>query len=231
MASTTKPTVLIVHGAWHQPAHFESFRAPGTPKFPMIEDAAVVSAELDRLIGTEGRSVLLLTHSYGGCVAVEAARDALSQTARAKQGLAGGIVGLVFVCSAVPSPAVPAMNPQAQWPAYMLLTDDGGCAMDDPAEVFYNDVADDEVRRGAIALLAPTHPRNTFTDPVSHFGYAGMPCAYVFCEKDVCIPLYYQQMFVAASGVDMRTVSLDSGHSPFYSMPEKLVEVVEDMAR
>ena len=46
------------------------------------------------------------------------------------------------------------------------------------------------------------------------------------CMQDHCILPIGQQMMVQQSGVEWNVAELQSSHSPFLSMPEKLAEIV-----
>lgn len=111
-----KPTILIVHGSWHTPAHFAPFLSalsaadyptscpalPSTQSLPHIglhDDAACITAELSRLVEREARDVVVLAHSYGGVVATQAVHASFSQRARTEKGEAGGVLRIVYVCA------------------------------------------------------------------------------------------------------------------------------------
>ena len=49
--------------------------------------------------------------------------------------------------------------------------------------------------------------------------------AYVQCTKDNAVPLEMQRRFVESAGIE-DVVVLETDHSPFLSMPERLAEVV-----
>lgn len=114
-----KPTILFVHGAWHSPAHLalaarviESAGYPTScpllpfygaqpPTTTLYDDAAALRTEFDRLIGKEGKNVVVVMHSYGGVVGTEAVHASLGKSARAAEGKAGGVLRLVFLCAFV----------------------------------------------------------------------------------------------------------------------------------
>jgi pimeloyl-ACP methyl ester carboxylesterase len=119
MASLKNPTVLLVHGAWHTPKHFERVRVfletagyrtscgelPTTGQLPPIglfEDAQSIRDELKRLIEDEHRNVFVVAHSYGGVVATQATDAEFSRAARAAKGLPGGVLRIVYMCAFLP---------------------------------------------------------------------------------------------------------------------------------
>lgn len=72
-------------------------REPPAGGYPQgEEDARVVLGVLRPLIDA-GKEVLLIAHSAGGWVATEVARPELQAKARASDGLAGGIVGILYM--------------------------------------------------------------------------------------------------------------------------------------
>lgn len=115
--ATPKPTILLVPGAWHTPAHystllklFESSSYPTTSSaLPSVTSstplAVTVSTDIDFVRDTlilplldAGKDVIVLSHSYGGFVGGAAAKG-LSKSERAAEGKEGGVVGLIFVAA------------------------------------------------------------------------------------------------------------------------------------
>ena len=113
----SKPTILFVHGAWHQPGHFvpitKVFESAGyevvTPQLPsynafpakdfeMYTDADLIRSETQKLVD-QGKDVVLVLHSYGGIVGSQAADQALGKRAREAEGKKGGIARLVYMCA------------------------------------------------------------------------------------------------------------------------------------
>lgn len=109
------PSIVIVPGAWHQPAHFQglidelakvNYDAEGvtmpsvgsSPPLPTWEQDAqavrqVIMSKLDA-----GKDVVVLAHSFGGIAMSEAAKG-LGKKDRDAQGLKGGIIKLVYMCA------------------------------------------------------------------------------------------------------------------------------------
>jgi pimeloyl-ACP methyl ester carboxylesterase len=115
----TKPTILFVPGAWHTPAHYQSFfqklQDAGYPtnskQLPSVgatepetqtsaADAAFIRGNVLLPDIEQGKDVILVMHSYGGCPGAAAAKG-LSKAERTAVGKTGGIVGLVFMCAFV----------------------------------------------------------------------------------------------------------------------------------
>lgn len=114
--SKLRPTVLFIHGNWHTPAHFAPvryvFQQAGYPiscpalsntqsdiSLGLFEDARVIEDELTRLIEEEGKDVVVIGHSYGGVIATQAGKQKFSKKERQKNGKAGGILRLMYMCA------------------------------------------------------------------------------------------------------------------------------------
>lgn len=113
--STTKPTILVLHGAWHSPPHYERLVTllnkagcpticPTQPTFDakpptkiLHDDAEFVQAILKKLIEEENKEVVLVLHSYSGIVGSQAVTEELSRVAREKKGLTGGVIRLLYM--------------------------------------------------------------------------------------------------------------------------------------
>lgn len=119
MSSTTeKPTIVFAPGAWHTPDCFDVVRAQlreqGWPTeavaYPSVgaepatrgldDDAAALRAALETLVQDHGRTVVLVVHSYGGCVGANAVAG-LGRRERAAKGLAGGVALFVYLSAFV----------------------------------------------------------------------------------------------------------------------------------
>ena len=112
------PTILIIHGSWHQPAHYQilvdafqsagydcicpllpSFNAP-TADIGVKQDSATIRRAIEHLLA-QGRELIVLGHSYGGVIMSEALTPGYDIRARSLVGLRGGIIGLLFICAFV----------------------------------------------------------------------------------------------------------------------------------
>lgn len=113
MSHSEKPTIVFVHGAWHNPSCWDATRkelekhsyssvAPSLPsvgRSPSVtshhEDTAVVRKELERLVVSEGKEVVLVMHSYGGIAGSEAV-NGLEKAGRKEK---GGVISALFIAA------------------------------------------------------------------------------------------------------------------------------------
>ena len=112
--SNEKPTVLLVHGAWHNTSCWDPTRAElkklsyptevvplkssGTAVTTHLEDTAIIREALKSLIVSEGKAVILVMHSYGGVAGTNAVHG-LEAAARQEKGEKGGIIHCLFIAA------------------------------------------------------------------------------------------------------------------------------------
>lgn len=108
-------TILFVPGAWITPVAYQPFLQTLSgagydtrfaaypsldPKDPTVQDVEAdtkaIASTLKPLVEEEGKDVLIILHSYAGMPGAAAATH-LSKTQRAKEGKAGGVIGLLFI--------------------------------------------------------------------------------------------------------------------------------------
>ena len=113
MMSSSKPTILLIPGAWHQGESWEPvtslLRGQGYPVEPVtlpsaggpptstVQDDAehIRKTHLDDLIA-QGRDVVIVMHSYSGVPGTECVKG-LAKKDLAAQGNPGGVIALVYV--------------------------------------------------------------------------------------------------------------------------------------
>ena len=99
------------------------------------------------------------------------------------------------------------------------------------APAILNDLPFEEAYPLTLQLVC--HSAISFRSPIKQVAYETIPVSYILCEKDVIISPDTQKNFIAVlqengREVDVRT--MDSGHCPNWSCPEKLVEVISKAA-
>jgi hypothetical protein len=112
-----KPTIVIVPGAWHTPSHYgklikllqASRYETISEKNPSCDasDGSTTTVDVDvssirnnilvPLIN-QGKDVVLVVHSYGGCPG-GAAATGLSKGERTALNKIGGVIGLIYVAA------------------------------------------------------------------------------------------------------------------------------------
>ncbi|ORX38704.1 Alpha/beta hydrolase fold-1 [Kockovaella imperatae] len=241
----SKPTILVIHGSWHVPAHYEplvqSFKSQGfeavCPRLPSFaakphiglrEDVRAIQAALEELVEA-GQDILVLAHSYGGVVTSQAVTREYDVQTRMVKGLKGGVVGLVFMATFLPLPGESLADALgSSLPPFLPIHPDGSCTMLDPAQAFYHDVPSDQAQHW-ISLLKPC-PAITQFSAITDASYLSYRSTYIYATDDQRLPYPIQKWMVKRAsllGARFNEKEVKSSHSPFLSMPKKIVECVQ----
>jgi pimeloyl-ACP methyl ester carboxylesterase len=247
-----KPAVIIVHGAWHSPEHYEPLRAAiqatglfhpvVCPRLPTSVPALPMPATADlphdtdtihqalRALADAGHPILVLMHSYGGVVGNNALQGLLWPQRRAS-GRPGGVVHLIYLAALViPSgnPLDVFFNPQAApWLEFDEVA--GLLQIQDPRTTFFNDVVDDAVAEKWLArcTLFPTracHDVQT-SDPFEFVG-RGVGATYVVALKDYRLTPEMQEGMASLLGEARKLWRCDAGHNLIITAVDEVVRVV-----
>lgn len=226
---SVRPTLLLVHGAWHGAWCWESLirvltnrgwevraidlptvHAPHKENLGMQDDADAVRAAIDAVAGP----VVVVAHSYGGVPVTQGAD-------------APNVQHIVYVAAFVLDEgesllaAVGGVEPD-WWHVDGLLAT-AGDELRPPRELFFADVSPD-VAAAASAKLLPQAVRS-FSDPVTSVAWRDKETTYVITEQDAIFPVPAQEALAARSS--SAAPRLHTSHSPFLSQPEALADIIE----
>jgi pimeloyl-ACP methyl ester carboxylesterase len=248
---TTKPTaILIVHGGYFLPPAWEPFmedltkagftvRCPRLPtcgderppKALLEQDVAAVREAATELINAR-HTVSVLAHSYGGIVATEAITSDFYVTA----GRSGGVVSIIYLC---------AWLVQAGQTAAFLIekyglqtgvdlgnNGDGTVFAKNAPESFYSDIG--PLRAEELAKSNVTHNWGAVAGALTAAPWKDLPSTYIYCTQDRGLFLPFQEGMVrdaieASGTTNLKTVTLDSGHCPFLSKSQELLQLIENI--
>ena len=243
-ADTTPSSVLLVHGAWHGAWCWDRVRAgldalgvptvavdlPGHGDDPgplgdLHGDAARVSSVLDTL----DAPVVLVGHSYGGAVITEA-------------GDHPSVGQLVYLCALALDHGETCMSAATDQPGSAEIShvgrpdigsgfavSDQGLVTLDPAmaaAALYNR-CDPDTTQWACSRLGP-QPLVTLQQEPSVISWRVKPATYVICGDDMIVHPGLQRLM--AKRCATATVEWDSDHSPFLSQPDRVVDLLADLA-
>lgn len=234
---------LLIHGAWHDGSSFDRLRAPFeaaghvmvAPTLPGMggDTKALAAVTLDgwaefvvREAGKLAAPVILCGHSRAGIVVSRAAE------------LAPHLFdGLVYIAAAlVPDGKThydvigAKLERQGLGTAITSVADGFGIALA-PARairVFYNRCTPEDQANASRLLVEPVRPMGTVLE-LSDGRYGSLPRHYIECMDDKCVPLAEQramQLVLPCASV----TTLDSDHSPFFSMPDQLAAALIKIA-
>ncbi|KAG8159074.1 hypothetical protein KVR01_010735 [Diaporthe batatas] len=237
------PTVVFTPGAWHGTWAFDTVRsqlealgysteAVALPSVGntdasvgLAEDAAALASELAMLTDA-GKDVVMVCHSYGGIVASSAV-EGFGYKDRSKTGLGeNGVIMLVYM-TAFAAPArtslLDALGGQYLW---WMTPDASGdfITASNATQVFYADVANETLIAEAVAGLKH-EPARIFSDDNTYEPWNnGVEVGFFFTEQDQALPLATQQSIASQFPSGYVSYTMNSSHSPFMSMPEKVTE-------
>jgi len=219
--------LLLVHGVGHGSWCWSRTKAAlidrghdvsavDLPLTGLGDDAAAVRATLDDW----GRDAVLVGHSYAGLVISKA-------TARRHD-----VQHLVYVAAMMVDGGDVYLDRMSEFPAAAInsqvqLTADGRLVVppETAVECFYNEcdrgdaaVAARRLRPTAAACLAV---------PTGAEPWASISSTYVLCERDNAIHPDFQRWMSTRAG---EVVTLDTDHSPFMSLPDRFVDLLDDIA-
>jgi len=175
----------------------------------LSEDAAAVRAAVAEVSGP----VILCAHSYGGMVISMAA-------AGARQ-----VEHLVYVCAYVPESGQSVQDIRGGKRLPWVQKLDGGLTMADAeraAPLLYGG-CDAVTQQWAMRQLRP-QCNAAFEEAIGTPGWKEVPSTYVICADDKVIAPELQRDVLAPRTTQV--IELDSGHSPFLSIPAELAEAV-----
>jgi pimeloyl-ACP methyl ester carboxylesterase len=223
---------------WSRPFDAAAYATEPAPSAVVTASSAAERlAEQVRRIG-RGQPCLVVAHSMGGAVATAMAELAPELVA-----------GLVYVTAFAPTGGRNAVH-------YIELPENAGSTVHgqlvaDPAavgalrfdtgdarghagiiETFYADVPT-ELAIAAIGLLNPDAPAGIAGEPLDPTAerFGRLPHTYVVCTQDNAISPALQRTMIAGidalSAAPTTVVELECSHSPFFSQPAALVDVLE----
>ncbi|SKA20893.1 Pimeloyl-ACP methyl ester carboxylesterase [Enhydrobacter aerosaccus] len=236
-------TFILVHGASHGGWCWEKVKPileghghkVCTPDLPGLgkdqtPPASVTLADnverISRLLDKMEEPVILVGHALGGVT--------ISQVAEARR---RKIKALVYVCGLMPpsgktSREMTGDDPDALFRRSRELSPDGLTYTFARAQLpvlFYADVSPED-RYRAMERLRP-QPISISTTPVSltddRFG--SVPRWYIECTQDNAVRIARQRTMVKT--LPCKVITMECGHTPFYSKPEELAEHLEEIAR
>ncbi|KAL8872929.1 MAG: hypothetical protein Q9174_001532 [Haloplaca sp. 1 TL-2023] len=240
------PTIVLVSGAFHLESSMDflstQLRKAGYntrtfglvtvnhPKLTIQDDAIALTREvLSPLIEKQKQDIVLYLHSYAGFPG-SAAIEGLSKAERLATGKEGGILGLIYQSAFIPNPGDTLLKMiggnYAPWQD--PNTETGLVSVIDPKKTFYADVIEPLASKAAREILPQSLLSfNTVAGP-TFYGIAAYDNrrAYLHTNEDQALPPFAQDAFVAGSGVSWNVQKLDTSHSPFYSEPKQLADIV-----
>ncbi|KAI1321236.1 alpha/beta-hydrolase [Xylariaceae sp. FL0255] len=243
-----KPGIVLVTGAWHVPAHFDvqkaALEAKGyetyVPRLATLgktgltwkEDAECIQAIVESRMD-EGKEFVIAAHSYGGVPAC-AATKGFTVAERAEQGKKGGFRAILFIAAfALPEPDKDLLTSfGGTFPAWMKYeenyTGNKSTFVHDTAKfAFFSDVPQEDADK--YWALLEEQSQDAYETPVDTVPVnCGIPHTFLVCENDQALLLPFQE-YILSKIPTMKIERCSSGHSPFITQPERVIEVLSKM--
>lgn len=253
-----KPTLVIVHGAWHVPAsydrivailrstgyevhipHLTSTNGTRPPDGDLLTDTALIRSCVENLVEA-GHIVIALLHSYGGQVGTNALHG-LSYQTRTKQGLTGGVSHLIYMCafilpegwSTLDQGKSRGIENMKAMQLKLAFDKEGYCTMVDPRGQLINNVKDDAEAEAYIATLVPWSVK-CMTQPLSHCAWKEIPVTYIHTTNDKTVTFTGQKLMlerVKELGLqDPYLITLDTDHCPHLTATNDVLGVIDKIS-
>lgn len=231
-------SIILVHGAfhgawcWHRVVpelrrlghRVQAVDLPGHGTDSADRSQVTLDDYVERLaaaVEAEAGKVVLVGHSMGGFVIGEAAERVADKIER-----------LIYLTAFVASPgrSLAELAGETQPTTFSNnLSFADGCMQIDPSavpEAFFADCDDASVALAELCLVPQPGAVLMAQASVTDARMGSLPASYLACSEDQAIALVDQQQMAERAGAE--PIVLRSGHSPFFSMPERLAESIHD---
>jgi pimeloyl-ACP methyl ester carboxylesterase len=224
-APTTKPTVVLVHGAW---ADGSSWRrvipflledgiavvAVQNPTTSLLDDVEATQRILDVIDGP----VVLVGHSWGGAVITQAGNDPK-------------VKALVFVAALPPSEGQSVGDLVASYdppPGLSHIVDEGAGFLRMSVAGWINDVGQDlpEAENLVLAAVQPPLAKGTFGDKITEAAWRTRPNWYVVSGNDRVVSVELQREL--ATRMSAVVTELEASHLSLLSRPQEVAAIIAD---
>ena len=250
--SFSKPTIVIVPGAWNSPIHYRPLvteltalsyptlclalpsTTSATPKeVTVTKDAAFIRENMLMPLLEQGKDVVVLCHCYGGCPGGVAVKG-LSKEERTSQGSRGGIIGLVYLSAFVMNQGDSLLSKAGG--SFSPWIDEhkirGVVTASAPVSIFYGDLPVPAALK-AVTALRPQATKS-FTSKCGAAGWADRVYddrrTYIICNKDNTIEPEAQNLMIEFSAAPWKVREMNTSHSPFISQPKQLAGTIAALA-
>ncbi|KAF1992983.1 alpha/beta-hydrolase [Amniculicola lignicola CBS 123094] len=251
----TKPTIVLVPGAWHTPEIYDSVVTHlDADDYPTISlplpsvgaspahtsfdaDVKAIRDCLTQLVEVEEKEVVLVTHSYTGMPGAEAPVG-LGKKEREAKGFKGGVIRLVFIMAfAMPEGFQPTAG-GAQFPDWMKLNPEDMTVdvhPDDAKRIFYHDLSEEEGTKWASKLQHQSV--GVYTSTTTYAAWKFIPSTYVIgkTDKTSFTPELVDYIINSARAQEPTAFDVveecDGGHCLMISKPEWLATVLKRAAK
>ena len=226
---TTRPSIVLVHGAWADGSSWSSvierLQADGyrvtAPQFPLTSLAADI-ARLRQVLDSQECPTVVAGHSYGGQIITALGTDAPN------------VAGLVYIAAfgldeGESLGALLSQGPVTPALAH-LFTDRQGfgwLSEDDFVHHFAADV--DPVKAKVMYAVQQALAGSAFTDVMGVPAWKSQPTWYLVASDDEAIPPDAERLFASRMGAT--AIEVPSSHVAMVSHPDEVARLIESAAQ
>src|SRR5438093_10928104 len=227
-ANTSKPTIVLVHGAFADGSSWTRvisiLQADGYPVIAVqnpLTSLADDVATTKRVIDAQKGPVVVVGHCYGGAVITAAAAGNAN------------VKALVYVAAFAPAADELLAAPGAKFAppplSSALVSDAAGFLYVDRAK-FHDAICKDVPAPDAQVIAATQKPvsGSVFTASVPGGAWKTIPSWYIVASDDQAINPELERFY--ANRIGATTTEIKSSHVPFLSHPKEVVKVIEAAA-
>ncbi|KJZ76530.1 hypothetical protein HIM_04259 [Hirsutella minnesotensis 3608] len=243
----TQNAILLITGAWHLPEHYHKLisglegkglrviceRLPTNngvvPPNKTIHDDVQFVKNIVAKESAAGTHLTVIGHSWGGMIS----SAALAEFAVARNSDKGGVTDIILMCAFIPSEGDSLAGLfGGKLPPYLVSQPNDTIVWVNPKEHLYNDVPPEEGTWADDLRVPFGHTAQYTPIKCERVAWRAIPLTYIICEQDQAIPAFVQDMMVGKveqQGISVKQYRIAASHSPFLSVPEKLVDIVSDV--
>ncbi|KAH7320624.1 Alpha/beta hydrolase fold-1 [Stachybotrys elegans] len=251
--SAEKPTILIVHGAWHTPKHYTKLtkvlgdmgyevhcpihptvNEARPPTASLAEDTSNIRSYAEDLVN-QGKNVVALMHSYGGQVGTNALYG-LGTKERSEKGLPGGVSRLIYLSAHALAigqsmvDKVKEMGHEALIPLVFDIAEDMTIVIRDCKAFLFGQQTDypEEEMQAYISDLKLWNGQAMY-DPLSQCAWKEIPASFIVTLNDTAILEPYQRASIEMmkrEGIEVEAFDLASGHCPNLTAADEVASLV-----
>ncbi|RMJ09358.1 hypothetical protein CDV36_011026 [Fusarium kuroshium] len=245
--SSSPNTILLITGAWHVPKHYhkliDQLEAKGlrviceqlptnnnvVPPNTAADDDVKFVKDIVARESAAGTQLTVIGHSWGGMIASAALADFAVTTGSGK----GGVTNIILMCAFIPqeNDSLAGLF-GGQLPPYLTSMPNGTIVWTDPIGHLYNDLPSEEGQWAENLMVAHGHKAQYTPIDCDKVAWRAIPLTYIVCENDQALPGFVQDMMIAKveeQGILVKQYRLQSSHSPFLSMPDKVAGIVMEV--
>lgn len=250
--ASSKPTIVIVHGAWHVPKSYDrltdALRSAGyevhLPALPSMNGQRPPTANLEtdtefirsyvQDFVNKGQDVAALMHSYGGQVGTNALHG-LGKSASCES---SGVTHLIYMTAFAQESGKSMIDKVEESghgeliPIAFDFADDKTVLSRDPKQFIVGNTALPEAEVDSYLATFGLWNGQCMYDRITNTAWKEIPVSYIYTTQDMTVPHDYQKSMVEgmrAAGREVTTFEVETGHCPNLTATDAVVAAVKQI--